>query len=117
MPKTGTKAKAKPRKKTATKTAPKKAQPRIIKRGNLHIMVKSRPRREPEREHRITYEAVVDAYDEQERAMGWYYYLEGKLNFPFTARCTEPRAISPLRKGNKVEVVEMAPEDECMREV
>ena len=25
------------------------------------------------REHRIAMEAVVDAYDEIERAMGWYY--------------------------------------------
>ena len=28
------------------------------------------------REKRITMEIVVDAYNEQERAMGWYYYLE-----------------------------------------
>ena len=41
-----------------------------------------------EREHRIDYEAVVDAYDEIERAMGWYYYLEGKITFPFEAICT-----------------------------
>lgn len=27
---------------------------------------------DPKREHRITMEIVVDAYDEQERAMGWY---------------------------------------------
>lgn len=28
------------------------------------------------REERITMEVVVDAYDEMERAAGWYYYLE-----------------------------------------
>ena len=39
------------------------------------------------REHRITMEAVVDAYDEDERAIGWYYHLEEKINFPFLARC------------------------------
>ncbi|MDX2255539.1 MAG: calcium-binding protein, partial [Pseudanabaenaceae cyanobacterium bins.39] len=35
------------------------------------------PRKEtdPIREHRIDYEIIVDAYDEAERAMGWYYYL------------------------------------------
>ena len=27
------------------------------------------------RERRITMEAVVDAYNEEERAIGWYYYL------------------------------------------
>jgi hypothetical protein len=26
---------------------------------------------------------IVDAYNEEEQAMGWYYYLDGKLNFPF----------------------------------
>jgi hypothetical protein len=34
------------------------------------------------RERRISMEAVVDAYNEQERAIGWYYYLEGRLDFP-----------------------------------
>jgi hypothetical protein len=28
---------------------------------------------QPDREHRIDFEIVVDAYDEAERAMGWYY--------------------------------------------
>ena len=27
-------------------------------------------------------EIVVDAHDEVERAMAWYYYLDGKFNFP-----------------------------------
>ena len=30
-------------------------------------------RRDPEREQRIIMEIVVDAYGEDERAMGWYY--------------------------------------------
>jgi hypothetical protein len=49
-----------------------------------------------EREHRITYEAVVDCYNETERAMGWYYYLERALWFPFKARCTSTQRASPL---------------------
>src|SRR5215213_889785 len=57
------------------------------------------------REHRIDMEIVVDAYDEQERAMGWYYYLEGKLNFPFLARCATRRSISPLKVGDEIEVI------------
>jgi calcium binding protein len=40
---------------------------------------------DPVREQRILMEVVVDAYGADERAMGWYCYLEGKLNFPFTA--------------------------------
>jgi hypothetical protein len=69
------------------------------------------------REQRILMEAVVDAYGPDERAMGWYYYLEGKLNVPFTARCTTRRAISPLRVRDEVEVIGMAPEEECSREM
>ena len=30
-------------------------------------------------------EIVVDAYGLEEQAMGWYSYLEEKLQFPFTA--------------------------------
>jgi hypothetical protein len=70
-----------------------------------------------EREERIEMEIVVDAYGSEERAMGWYYYLEEKLTFPFTAHCTAKRSISPLKKGDDVEVSGMAPEDECEGEM
>ena len=69
------------------------------------------------REDRIEMEIVVDANGPEERAMGWYYYLEDKLSFPFTAHCTAQRAVSPLRKGDEIEVLEMAPEDECQHEM
>jgi hypothetical protein len=65
------------------------------------------------RERRITKEAVVDAYDEQERAIGWYYYLERRLDFPFLARCATRRSTSPLKMGEEVEVMGMAPVEEC----
>ena len=35
------------------------------------------------REERIDMEIVVDAYDAEERAMGWYSYLDDILNFFF----------------------------------
>lgn len=76
-----------------------------------------KPRRSPTREHRITYEIVVDAYTSDERALGWYYYLEENLGFPFKAKCVAPRAISPLNKGEEVEVIKMAPEDDCMTQM
>jgi len=41
-------------------------------------------RKEQTKEDRITDEIVVDAYDASKRAMGWYYYLEEKLQFLFT---------------------------------
>lgn len=60
-----------------------------------------------EREARIAMEAVVDAYGEEERASGWYYYLEEKLTFPFRAKCISRRMISPLIVSDEVEVVAM----------
>ncbi len=69
------------------------------------------------REHRITYEIVVDAYGPEEQAMGWYYYLENKLIVPFTATCIEKRPISPLGLKDTVQVIGMAPEEECEAEM
>ena len=57
------------------------------------------------RDERITLEIIVDAYGSEEQAMGWYCYLDEKLNFPFLARCIAERATSPLRKGDEVQVV------------
>ena len=76
-----------------------------------------RPREQSDREHRIVDEVIVDAYDSIERAMSWYYYLEGKLRVPFAASCIVRRQSSPLRIGERVEVVGMASEDECTSEV
>jgi hypothetical protein len=69
------------------------------------------------RERRIEMEVVVDAYNALERAMGWYYYLEERLKFPFKARCRSKRETSPLHVGEEVEVVGMAAEKECESEV
>ena len=69
------------------------------------------------REQRITNEAVVDAYDKDERAMGWYYYLEDRLAFPFEVTCVAQRRISPLREGEHVEVTDLAPADDCLCEI
>ena len=69
------------------------------------------------RERRIADEIIVDAYGPEEQAMGRYYYLEEKLGFPFKARCVDVRSVSPLKKGEEVEVLAMAREDECMREM
>ena len=75
-----------------------------------------RPRDE-DREQRIHNEIIVDAYGPEEQAMGWYYYLEGALQFPFRARCDTERRTSPLRLGEEIEVTGMAPEDECEHEM
>ena len=49
--------------------------------------------------------------------MGWYYYLEETIQFPFTAKCINVRTISPLEKGDEIEVKAMAPESECEHEM
>ena len=69
------------------------------------------------REDRILMEIVVDAYGPEERAMGWYCYLDDTLSFPFTAQCTGKRATSPLKKGDEVAVIGMAPEEDCQHEM
>jgi len=69
------------------------------------------------REQRIVMEAVVDAYGSSERAMGWYHYLDGKMKFPFKARCRLARPISLLKAKEEVKVLGMAPEEECESEM
>ncbi len=65
------------------------------------------------REERISMEIVVDAYDEEEQRMGWYYYLQDNLQFPFKARCIAVRQSSPLTEGEEVNVLDMSPEEDC----
>ena len=77
----------------------------------------AKTKHDAEREKRIDLDIVVDCYDEDERAMGWYYYLQEQLQMPFTATCIAKRAISPLRVKDEVEVIDMPPEDECAREM
>ena len=73
----------------------------------------NRVEKDEAREHRITYQAIVDCYNEIEQAMGWYCYLEDRLAFPFEAKCIAEQITSPLRVGEVVEVIDMAPADEC----
>jgi hypothetical protein len=80
-------------------------------------MAKTGLRQNKDREKRITMEIIVDAYGPEEQAMGWYYYLEEKLKFPFTAICNAKRAISPLLVQDEVDVIGMAPEEECENEM
>jgi hypothetical protein len=45
----------------------------------------TKSKKDPIREERIHNEVVVDAYGAKEQAMGWYFYLEDKIRFPFQA--------------------------------
>ncbi len=69
------------------------------------------------REERIHMEIIVDAYGPEEQVMGWYNYLNDTLQFPFSARCIALRTTSPLEPGDEVEVVGMAPDEDCQHEM
>jgi len=69
------------------------------------------------RENRISFEAIVDAYGPEEQAMGWYYYLDDKVQFSFAAKCVRERGISPLQADEIVQVIGMANESDCMAEM
>jgi hypothetical protein len=77
----------------------------------------TKQKRDDEREERIVMEIIVDAYGPEEQAMGWYYYLQDTMNFPFTATCISKRRVSPLKEGVTVTVIDMAPEEECEHEM
>ncbi len=49
--------------------------------------------------------------------MGWYYYLDAKIRFPFQAKCIATTVVSPLRKEETVQVQRMAPEDACSSDI
>jgi len=57
-------------------------------------MTKTKPNEDKMREERIEMEIIVDAYGTEEQAMGWYYYLEDNIEFPFTAVCNETRYLT-----------------------
>jgi Calcium binding len=77
----------------------------------------TRPKTDPGRENRISEEAIVDAYGPEEQALGWFYYLGNKIRFPFRAKCIASKIVSPLRKGETVEVRRMASEDICANDM
>jgi len=45
---------------------------------------------EPKREARIVDEIIVDAHTDEERAMSWYYHLEGELRCGLRSPNTGP---------------------------
>lgn len=72
--------------------------------------------RDEEREERIKMEIIVDAYTQDEQAMGWHIYLEETMDVPFEARCTEEKDVSPLKEGETVSVVGKPTSDPSLRQ-
>lgn len=58
-----------------------------------------KPKKDPVREDRIENEIIVDAYGPEEQIMGWYYYLDDKIRFPFQAKCIAAKVVH--RSGRK----------------
>lgn len=67
---------------------------------------------EPEREDRIYDEAIVDAHGDEEIITSWYYHLEEKLDFPFTAVVRVHSPGTP-RQTIRVDMQAMAPVSRC----
>ncbi len=63
-------------------------------------------------DQRLEDEIITDAKPD-ELWIGWYYYLDDHLRFPFKARCIAERLTSPLQVGEVVEERGMLPEDVC----
>ena len=70
------------------------------------MVIESRGTSNQNRKDRIEDEIIVDCYDEYEMAMGWFYYFEDNLNFPFKATVLKNSEISGLEEGDIVEVYE-----------
>ncbi|QLE56686.1 calcium-binding protein [Nostoc sp. TCL26-01] len=73
--------------------------------------------RDETREQRIETEIIVDADDKEDRAMGWYYYLEETLNFPFFAKWKKKSRKSATVGEKEVQVLGMASDDECLKDM
>ncbi len=73
--------------------------------------MKQIPENKARGEH-IANEVTVDAYGSEEVMLGWLTYLQDNLACPFEAECIEEMKISPLRKGEKVTVLELVDADE-----
>ncbi|MGH1393244.1 MAG: calcium-binding protein [Trichormus sp.] len=73
--------------------------------------------RDETRENRIQDEIIVDAEDKEERAMGWYYYLDDTLEFPFMGKWKKKNRKTSTIDEKPVEVLGMAPEDDCLKDM
>lgn len=73
--------------------------------------------KDEERDERIEMEIIVDTYSPEEQAMGWYAYLDDRMDFPFEARCVTEREESPLEVGETVRVVGMSPTEPTLSQM
>ena len=115
-------AKASSTKKASSKVAKKQADVKTTKKSvekqafqpHQSVIVKN----DPVRWNRIEDEIIVDAHDEEERAMGWFYAIADHVDeHDLRCRCRKKRSMSPLEVGEEVDVLEIAPGDDCLNEI
>ncbi len=68
-------------------------------------------------EDRIEMEIIVDTYNEEEQAMGWYCYLNDNMTFPFKAKWVKRASSSSTPAEELVEVIEMDESDDCLSDM
>jgi hypothetical protein len=107
-------------KKAAKKTVKKTATKKVAKKTTTKPATKHDSRitkNDPVRENRIDMEIVVDAYDSYERLTGWVCSIEDTVNNNVRCRCYKTRSMSPLVVGEEVDVLSIAPFDDCESEM
>ena len=68
------------------------------------------------RRQRIYDDILVDTYGEEDaEIMSWYYYLEGRMSFPFHALCIKEMPQSPLSLNEKLTVTGLPSLEICDR--
>ncbi len=71
------------------------------------------PMKDPTLQRTIDDEIVVDAYSDEEIRSAWYAHMEEHLKFPFEAECIYTVGQSPLRVGERIQVVAIGEIESC----
>ena len=66
-------------------------------------------------QYKIDYEIIVDCYDEYEMSMGWYYYFEESLEFPFKATAELKKRDGSI-EPKEVKIMGMASDEEGFKD-
>jgi len=71
--------------------------------------------KDKEREDRIAFDVIPDCHDEEEVAMGWYYYVGENISYPFKARCIKEEVGSPLKQDGIVTVTDISSDSDSRK--
>lgn len=50
-----------------------------------------------EMQHKISYQIIVDCYEDHEVNMGWFYFFQDEVNYPFEAEITVKNRLGEKR--------------------